>query len=81
MTDCASSPRAVIMELADFAKLAEKFKLTEKKVPALWPNRICILSMTSMVWNISIGQIGLGAWLCSLPAPAHLLISWTWETA
>jgi len=36
--------------------------------------------MISMVWNISIGQLGLAAWLCSLPAPAHRLISWTWET-
>jgi len=25
----------------------------------------------SMVWNISTGQLGLAAWLCSLPAPAH----------
>jgi len=38
------------------------------------------LSMTSMVWNISIGQLELAAWLCSLPAPAHLLISQKWET-
>jgi len=34
----------------------------------------------SMVWNISFGQHGLAAWLCSLPAPAHLLISWIGET-
>jgi len=27
--------------------------------------------MTSTVWNISIGQLGLAAWLRSLPAPAH----------
>jgi len=33
-----------------------------------------------MVWNISTGQLGLSAWLCSLPAPAHLLVSQTWET-
>jgi len=33
-----------------------------------------------MVWNISVGQLGLAAWLCSLPAPAHQLISQTWET-
>jgi len=33
-----------------------------------------------MVWNISIAQLGLAAWLCSLQAPAHLLSSWAWET-
>jgi len=36
--------------------------------------------MASMVWNISTGHPGLAAWLCSLPAPAHRLISWIWET-
>jgi len=36
--------------------------------------------MTSMLWNISTGQLGLAAWLCSRPAPAHLLISQTRET-
>jgi len=29
-----------------------------------------------MVWNISIDQLELAVWLCTLPAPAHLLISW-----
>jgi len=29
------------------------------------------LSMTFMVWNISIGQLGLSAWLGSCLAPAH----------
>jgi len=33
------------------------------------------LSMTSMAWNISIGQLGPAAWLCSLPALVLLLIS------
>ena len=37
------------------------------------------LSVTSVVWNISTGQLGPATWLCSLPAPARLLISWTWE--
>jgi len=37
-------------------------------------------SMTFMVWNIPVGQLGLSVWQCSLPAPAHLLINWTWET-
>jgi len=32
-----------------------------------------------MVWNSSIAQLGLAAWLCSLPALARLLISQTWE--
>jgi len=27
-----------------------------------------------------MGHLGLPAWLCSLPAPAHLLIRWIWET-
>jgi len=47
----------------------------KRKIPALRPTFINKLSMTSMVWNISIGQPGLDVWLCSLPAPAHLLIS------
>jgi len=28
-----------------------------------------------MVWDIPPGQLGLAAWLCSLPVPAHLLIA------
>jgi len=36
--------------------------------------------MASMVWNISVGQLGLAAWLCSLPALVHLLIIQTWES-
>jgi len=66
-------------------KLSEKFKLPAKRGFALTEGRradsyhpanpIHKSSMTSMVWNISIGQRGLAAWLCSLPAPAHLLIS------
>ena len=46
----------------------------EKFLP-LWPTPIRKLSMVSVVWNISIGQLGLAAELCSLPAPVHLLIS------
>jgi len=49
-------------------------------IPAPWPTRIYKLSMMSMVWNISIDYFGLAAWLCSLPALIHLLISQTWET-
>ena len=33
-----------------------------------------------MVWNISVGQLGPALWLCFLLAPAHLLVSWIWET-
>jgi len=47
----------------------------EKRIPAPQPTTIYKLSMTSMVWNISTGQLGLDAWLCSLPALVHLLIS------
>ena len=52
----------------------------KRNSPAPRPMPIYKLSVTSMVRNISTGQLGLAAWLCSLPAPAHLLISWTWET-
>ena len=52
----------------------------KENIPAPWPTPIYKLSMMSMVGNISIGQLGLAAWLCSLPAPAHLLLSWTGET-
>ena len=49
-------------------------------IPDPQPTPIYILSMASMVWNISVGQLGLAVCLCSLPALLHLLISWTWET-
>ena len=51
-----------------------------EKIPAPQPTPIHKRSITSMVWNISIGQLGLAAWLWSLPAPAHLLLSSVWET-
>jgi len=67
------------MEHSKKFELRNKIKLTEKKSGSYpQPTPIYELSMTSMVWNISIGQLGSAAWLCSLPA--HLLISWTWET-
>jgi len=67
-------------ELPEKFELPNKrgFKLTETigaEIPAPRPTPIHKLSMMSMVWNISIGQLGLAAWLSSLPAPAHLLIS------
>jgi len=54
----------------------ENFQLLGKKrfLPT-WPMPIYKLNMMSMVWNISIGQLGLAAWLCSLPALVHLLVS------
>ena len=52
----------------------------KEKIPAPQPTPIHKLSMMSMVWNICVGQPGLAAWLCSLPAPAHRLVSWIWET-
>jgi len=59
----------------------EKLGLSEKRgsislkegIPAPWLTPSHKQSTTSVVWNISIGQLGLAAWLCSLPAPAHLL--------
>jgi len=66
MTDCIASPRAAITELPDSC------------FPQ--PTPIYIQSMMSMVWNTSVSSLGLAAWLCCLPAPAHLLVSLTWET-
>jgi len=57
MTDCAASAQAVIMELTDFAELS---KLMEKFMPRQ-PTPVYIFSITSMVWNISTGQLGLTA--------------------
>jgi len=54
--------------------------LWEKGIPATWPIPIDRLSMTSMVWNISVGQPGLAVWLCSLLALVYLLISQTLKT-
>jgi len=63
------------MKFADFTELTKKFKLRKKSIPAAWPTPIYVLSMTSMVWNIPTGYLGLSVWLCFLPAPAHLVIS------
>jgi len=78
-----------LLDFVDFAELMKKFEHTErielmekKRVELLekrflspWSASFYELNMTSMVWNISVGQLGLAAWLCSCPAPAHLLIS------
>jgi len=47
----------------------------KEQIPAPLSTLIYEVSMMSMVWNISTGQLGLAAWLCSLPAPAPLLTS------
>ena len=56
-------------------ELTEKDQAPKKEVASLSANPLCRLITMPMVWNISIGQPGLAAWLCSLSAPAQLLIS------
>ena len=46
----------------------EKIKRLKNTIPAPRPTHFHKLSMTPMVWNVSTGQPGLSAWLCSLPA-------------
>jgi len=60
-------------ELEDFEDLNSQKKKERDSCPRLTP--IYKQNKTSMVWNISIGQLGLSVWLCSLPASAHLLIN------
>jgi len=78
------------MDFMNFMELLGKTSQTHGKVqtpgkrgkngiPPTRPIAIHKVSMMSMVWNISIGRLGLAAWLCSLPAPACLLISQTQE--
>jgi len=55
-------------------------KLLQKRVSAAQPTLIHKLSRMPVVRSICIGQCGPDAWLGSLPAPAHLLLSWTWAT-
>jgi len=67
---------AKLMNFAELAEIMEKkFELMEKRVPAPQPTPIYKLSMASMIWNISIVQLGLAVWLCSLPSLVQLLIS------
>jgi len=72
------------VELTGFVELQKKLKLIEKRelnsrkkerILAPRPTPIPKPTMVSMAWNISTGQPGLAAWLCSLPTPAHLLVS------
>ena len=54
-------------------------RLNSRKRPYSCPPKktpINKLRMASMVWKISIGQLGVTVWLCSLPAPALLIVSW-----
>jgi len=74
-------------QLPEKFKVLEKFELLDKRrlkipeksrkemIPAPRTTSIYKLIMISMVWNISTGQLGLDAWLCSLPDPAHLFAS------
>ena len=48
--------------------------------PAPQPMPFYIVSMMSVVWNISIGHLASAAWLCSLLALVHLLGSLKLET-
>jgi len=70
---------ADFLELVDFAEHETSgFHGTcqsHRRVPAHQPTTIYKLGMTSMGRNISIAQLGLAAWLCSLAALVHLLIS------
>jgi len=78
------------MKLLNKTKLPEKFRFMDqkgriqthgkegggnKRIPSAGATLLYKFSMMSMVWNISFVQLGLSAWLCSLPAPAYLLIS------
>jgi len=76
-----SKTRGLRFELTEQIELTEKVsKSQKKKVAGRRSIPIYKLSIMAIVWNNSIGQLGLAAWLCSLPALVHLLISQTWET-
>jgi len=73
------------LENCKFCKTPEKrlnsqWTHTTEKTDFPTPTPLHRLSMTFMVWNISIGRLGLAAWLCSLPALALLIIIWVRET-
>jgi len=67
-------------KLTELVQTHRKVRSSRKEVPAPWPTPFYTVSTTSMAWIISTAQLGLAAWLCSFPVPAHLLISWTWVT-
>jgi len=84
-----------LADFANFAKLPKKTKLLEKfklpnkrgseptekrradSCPPASPRSYT--ELMSVLWGISMGQLGPAARLCSLPAPAHPLISPMWE--
>jgi len=70
-----NSQKKVQTHRRDQTPIKREAKCLEKRVPASQPTLSHKLSMTPMVWNISVGQLGLAAWLCSLPALVHLLVS------
>jgi len=85
MTNCAASSQTAMMELADLAKLVNfkqlaKFmetRLNSQKKRFLPPGHLYtehnVYGVAYLHWP------AWASWLCSLPAPAHLL-SQTWET-
>jgi len=82
VTDSRNPELTDFMELPKRTDLTEKFELPEEEekkrkrsTPAPWPTPFYKLGRRSQVWNICTGQLGVAAWLCSLPSPAHLLIS------
>jgi len=79
--DKPASSQAAMTDLMDFAEFPKKrpnswksLNSQKKRIPAPWPTPIHKLSMMSMLWNISTGQLGL-SFCAPFPAPAHLLIS------
>ena len=74
------SPQAAIMESQnhEFCEIPTKFQPHRNKksreFPAPWPTPFLKLGMTSMAWNISIGQLGY----LSGSAPSQLLHPYSW---
>ena len=79
------------IKLSKKTKLLKKFDLPDKRglelmemreeqIPVPQPTPNHTLSVPPMVQNISTGYLGLPAWPCSLPSPAHLLTGWIQET-
>jgi len=66
----------VIAEPVDFLELTDFTELMEKQEHCCSPaNPRYIVSIMPMIRNISIGQLGLAAWLRSLPTLVLLLIA------
>jgi len=72
------------MDFAELCKLMEKAKFKEKlnsqkRFPSPGQPR-SQAERAAHGTEYSHRPAWLSAWLCSLPAPAHLLTSWAWET-